>query len=415
LSRRGYEVVHQHCPAYATGKGSLELEPGDPVTLRFEPCVVRTEFKRYSYLTRVRHELEYGRKAARTILDNEPDAVVLSNVPLIAHTIIARRLRRADVPMVFWHQDIYSAAISATARRRLGVVGRIIGSVAERVERFIARSSAGIVAISPTFMGKLADWGVDHKAIVVPNWAPIGELPTRARRNPWSERMGLADSPVVLYSGTLGLKHDPSILAVIAAELEVSRPDAKVVVISEGKGREWLEEWRFEHGANNLVLLDFQPYQDLPNVLASADLLVAILEPDASKYSVPSKVLTYLCADRAILGVIPPDNSVAEILVNNGAGHVVDPSARDEVATRVVSILNDDEERLRLGRAGRQYAEAAFSADRAADRFIGVFGTWMARPGGVAVTSEQAFGNHDATFDAAGRLHWEASPTKAAS
>ena len=41
LAGRGYEVTHQHCPSYATGKGSLELEPGDPPTLTFEACAWR--------------------------------------------------------------------------------------------------------------------------------------------------------------------------------------------------------------------------------------------------------------------------------------------------------------------------------------------------------------------------------------
>jgi len=191
LARRGYEVTHQHCPAYATGKGSLELEPGDPVTLEFESCEIRTDFNRYSPLTRVRHEIEYGRKARRCIVANRPDVVILSNVPLIAHAIIARYLRRRRIPMVFWHQDIYSAAISATARKRFPVLGRLIGAIAERVERSIARSSSGIVAISATFIEKLASWGVEHKSIVVPNWAPIDELPVQPRQNPWSERMGL--------------------------------------------------------------------------------------------------------------------------------------------------------------------------------------------------------------------------------
>jgi colanic acid biosynthesis glycosyl transferase WcaI len=46
LARRGYEVVHQHCPSYATGKGSLRLEPGDPATLRFESCAMERGFAR---------------------------------------------------------------------------------------------------------------------------------------------------------------------------------------------------------------------------------------------------------------------------------------------------------------------------------------------------------------------------------
>jgi colanic acid biosynthesis glycosyl transferase WcaI len=380
LAGRGYDVTHQHCPSYATGKGSLQREPGDPVTLRFEACSMNAAFNRYSFLTRIRQEIDYGRKAGRLIVDDRPDMAVISNVPLIAHALIARRLARHGIPMVFWLQDIYSAAIGATARKRFPTLGRPIGWVAERMERSIARSSAGIVAISPTFLDKLMAWGVADRATVVPNWAPIDELPVGERQNTWRQRMGLAHHPVVLYSGTLGLKHDPSILALMASELKESRPDARVVVISEGKGREWLEEWKAREQADNLVLLDFQPYEDLPTVLASADLLVAILEPDASKFSVPSKALTYLCASRAILGVIPPDNSIAEILLSHGAGQVVDPADRTTIAATVAELLGDDELRRSMGQAGRRYAESEFSPERAADRFIAVFGTTVAQP-----------------------------------
>ncbi|HEX4434141.1 MAG TPA: hypothetical protein VH012_04890, partial [Acidimicrobiales bacterium] len=115
---------------------------------------------------------------------------------------------------------------------------------------------------------------------------------------------------------------------------------------------------------------DVQPYEDLPAVMASADVLVAVLEPDASRFSVPSKVLTYLCAGRAIVGVLPPDNAVAEILTTQGAGLVV---GRDDVATEVARLLDDDARRGALGRAGRRYAERTFSPQRAADRFVEVF------------------------------------------
>ncbi len=221
------------------------------------------------------------------------------------------------------------------------MLGHLVGRFADRLERTIARRSHAVVAISPTFLERLAAWGVADKSTVVPNWAPIDELPVCEAANEWSVRMGLRGHPVVLYSGTLGLKHDPSILALISAQLRVSHPDAKVVVVSEGKGREWLEAWKREQLADNLVLLDFQPYEDLPNVMASADVLVAILEPDASRFSVPSKVLTYLCSSRPIVGVLPPDNSVAEILSTHGAGLVIDPVDRQDVAAEVAQLLND--------------------------------------------------------------------------
>ena len=380
LARRGYTVTHQHCPSYTTGRGSLQREAGDPATLTFEPVAMDGTFAKYSPITRLRQELRYGKSASRAIAAKQPSVVVLSNVPLLAHSVLARDLAKRGVPMVFWHQDIYSEAIGATARRRIPVVGGLLARLADRTERTIARRSVAIVAISPTFLERLGEWGVAEKATVVPNWAPIDELPVRERDNGWRRRIGLDGHPVVLYSGTLGLKHDPSILAELAAGLRRSHPEARVVVVSEGKGRDWLEEHKAgaAGAADNLVLLDFQPYGDLPDVMASADVLAAILEPDASKFSVPSKVLTYLCSNRAILGVLPPDNSVAEVLTSQGAGEVVDPADRDRVVAAAQELLDDEDRRRTMGQAGRRYAEQTFSPETAADRFLEVFGDLVA-------------------------------------
>jgi glycosyltransferase involved in cell wall biosynthesis len=381
LAARGYEVTHQHCPSYATGKGSLERTLDDPPTLKFEACDLGQTFNKYSFITRIRQEFRYGSMATRAIMANRPDVVVVSNVPLLAHARIARRLAKRGVPAIFWQQDVYSEAIGVTARNRLpSPLGRMMAAIAETVERRIAKKSAGVVAISPTFLEKLEAWGVADRTIVVPNWAPIKELPVRATKNAWRERMGLSNRPVVLYSGTLGLKHDPSILALLADQLHSSHPEAMVVVISEGSGRLWLDEWKAEQKVDNLMLLDFQPYEDLPEVLASADILVAILEPDASRFSVPSKVLTYLCAQRAILSVINPDNAVAEVLITHQAGVVVDPKDRGAITEQASLLLDDDELRRVLGKSARQYAEREFCPDRAADRFIALFGAMVTRP-----------------------------------
>jgi colanic acid biosynthesis glycosyl transferase WcaI len=380
LARRGYEVTHQHCPSYTSGRGSLQVEAGDPPTLTFEPVEMDGTFAKYSALTRLRQELQYGRTAARAIAAQDPEVAVISNVPLLAHSVLARRLSRRGIPMVFWHQDIYSEAIGVAARRRIPVIGSVLARVADRVERKIARRSVAVVAISPTFLERLSEWGVADKTTIVPNWAPIDELPVHPADNAWSQRLGISEHQVVLYSGTLGLKHDPSILAELATSLRDSHPGARVVVVSEGKGREWLETHKAQEGAANLVLLDFQPYEDLPEMMASADLLVAILEPDASKFSVPSKVLTYLCSQRAVLGVLPPDNSVAEILSSEEAGVVVDPVDRARVVKEAAALLDDGDRRHAMGRAGRRYAERTFSPEAAAEQFLRVFGDLVAAP-----------------------------------
>ncbi len=83
-----------------------------------------------------------------------------------------------------------------------------------------------------------------------------------------------------------------------------------------GSGASWLEDWKTRRGtgADNLVPSDFQPYGDLP----AADVLVAILEPEASRFSVPSKVLTYLCSGRA--SACSPRTTPSPSLARCGAG-----------------------------------------------------------------------------------------------
>ena len=70
----------------------------------------------------------------------------------------------------------------------------------------------------------------------------------------------------------------------------------RIVVVSEGLGAKFLKKKREEFKLDNLIILDFQPFESVPEVMGTADILIAILDKDAGVFSVPSKVLTYHCA-----------------------------------------------------------------------------------------------------------------------
>ena len=382
LAGRGHSVLHLHCPACPSGKGALDLQADDSRTLRIEPIDLDQQFNRYEYHRRVLQEWTFAERAARRIGSERPDVVVLSNVPLLSHSRLAHRLQRMGVPMVLWQQDIRSRAISS-AGRHLPLFGRVVGRLANRLERQVALTSARVVAISSAFVPTLRDWGVSRERItVLPNWAPLDEMPVASRQNPWARTHGLHDRRVVLYSGTLGLKHDPSVLFRFAEFLRDHEPHARMVVVSEGRGREWLQRRLAAHPLPQLVLLDYQPYDVLPEVLGAADILVTLLEPDAGAFSVPSKVLNYLCAGRALLGVIPPDNAAAEMINESGAGVVVGPGQPHAAIEALQALLADDSGRAEAAAAGRAFAERAFDIEHVTDVFEGL----VAAAAGVAAT-----------------------------
>jgi colanic acid biosynthesis glycosyl transferase WcaI len=365
LARRGHRVEHQYCASYTTGRGATERRDGDPVWFAVRAVELGSEFARYSPLVRLGQELKYARVSSRAILAARPDAAVLSNIPLLSLFILTLLLRMRRLPYVFWQQDIYSEAIRVIARERFGWAGRLIGWVAGRVERRVARGAAAVVAISDTFVEQLEAWGVQTSRIhVVPNWAAIDEMPLRPRDNAWAKAHDLEGVPVVMYAGTLGAKHDPSVISRLA---QTAPTGSRIVVVSEGRGREWLESEAGE--VPGLTLLDYQPYEHLPDMLASADVLLVVLESNASRYSVPSKVLNYFCAGRPVLALLPQDNAVAKMVEGAEAGLVVAPGDADAASAGLSSLLASPVARAAMGTAARRYAERTFDVERVGDRF----------------------------------------------
>ena len=177
------------------------------------------------------------------------------------------------------------------------------------------------------------------------------------------------DKTVLLYSGTLGLKHNPQILLRLAERYR-ERTDVMVVVISEGLGADWLRE----HGPHlpNLKLLPFQPYHLLSDVFGAADILLVILEAGAGVFSVPSKVLSYLCAGRPMLASLPAENLAARIIERNDSGVVTQPDDLEGWLRACDALLTNPSKREKLGENARRYAEQAFDIGRIGDRFEAV-------------------------------------------
>jgi glycosyltransferase involved in cell wall biosynthesis len=366
LAARGHDVLHLHCASFVTGKGRVEHGAKDPPGLDFGVVTLKGEFAKYDVPRRLVHEVRSGRDLISRLAGFQPDVVLSSNAPLVVQALLRRWCRGNGVGFVFWQQDV----ISAAARRVLGRRSRFVGAASERavavLERRLLRASDAVVLISEDFVPLLRRWGVDEERVtVIENWAPIDELPAMPHDNAWARAHGLAGRAVYLYSGTLGFKHDPSLMLELARW--ASGHDALVLVVSEGPGADWLAEHASPEDA--LRLLPYQPYDRLPEVLASADVLVAVLDPEAGAFSVPSKVLTYLCAARPLLVSVAPNNLAARVVERSGGGVVVPPGDPEAMVAAAAVLHADAGLRAELGRRARSYAETVFDIARIAERF----------------------------------------------
>lgn len=367
LSRRGHQVTHSFCPAWPSGKGRLEAEPGETVV--FDPVGPDQPIDKHRFVSRLLLEVRLGWELVRQVRRVRADVTIMSNaqVPtLVVFGLLMLLLRR---PWVLWHQDVYAVAVRSFAGDKLGRGFRLVAAAFEVAERWSARRAAAIVVIAPSFVPVHERWGTADKVTVIPNWAPLDEIYPVERKNDWAIEHELDDVATLLYSGTLGLKHNPALLVRLARQvIDAGRP-ARLVVVTDGPAVEVLREEAARLDVP-ITLLPFQPYERLPEVLGAGDVLVVLLEQQAGAFSVPSKTLSYLCAGRPIVGLMPAEN-LASSLVRRAGGTVVAPdeASLPAAADWVARVLGDPELREELGVAARDLAEVEFALEGCADRF----------------------------------------------
>ena len=371
LARRGHAVRHGYSSTNLTPQGALARRDGDPETFEPDPIALdrpvdKSARKLTGLVRRRQSERAYGRALVEHVGAFDPDVILAANTPIDALVPLQAWADREGVRLVNWLQDILSVGTDRFLRQAIPVVGGVVGRAYMARERRLLLAADAVVAITEGFRPLLREWGVAPSAIhVVENWAPLDEMPPRPKDNPWAQSLGLEDKRVALYAGTLGMKHNPELLLSLAQRLEADE-DARVVVVSEGAGADWL---RAQTPPPNLVLLPFQAFDDLPDVHGTADVLVAILEPDAGVYSVPSKVLSYLCAARPVLLAVPPENLAAQIVQREEAGVVVPPNAPSAFGIEGERLLDAPDLRARMAARARAYAEESFDIEAIGDRF----------------------------------------------
>ena len=366
LATRGHDVTHAYFAEDPGPKGILHCRQGDPSTLQFAPITIGRRYDKSSLFARRFNDIEYGRRAARVIRDIKPDVVISGNTPTDAQAAIVAECKAVLSGFVYWLQDFYSIAVSTLLRKQLGSAGRLIGRYYRWLERYQLRNSDAVVIISEDFRALASVWaGSDTKVRTIANWAALEDIPVCTKENNWSREHALHAEFNFVYSGTLALKHNPDLLVRLAQNCG---PRTLMVVVAEGVGMKLLEYAKAKHRLGSLRLLPLQPIARFSEVLAAADVLVAVIEADAGTYSVPSKVQSYLCAGRPILLAAPSKNLAARVVIRENAGIVVAPDGSDFIAA-AMRLQGDNKLRAQQGVNGRAYAERTFDMTKIVDAF----------------------------------------------
>jgi colanic acid biosynthesis glycosyl transferase WcaI len=272
----------------------------------------------------------------------------------------ARAIRGAKVLLNV--QDIHPdlAIESGILKNPLGI------RFAKGLEKWVYGISDRIVVISNGFKRNLREKGVPNSKLdVIPNWVDTDVLTPLPKDNPISRKYGLRDKYVLMYSGTVSISSFRALERLLeAAAILLPEKDVVFVISGEGLKKESLQAKAESLRLGNVIFLPFQPYRDLPALLAASDVLVVPLDSDKSAISVPSKLYNFMAAGRPILGLATPDSEVATILREQECGLAVTPESPGIIAEAVLALKRSPARRAVYASRARDYVVHHFAKDK---------------------------------------------------
>ncbi len=297
------------------------------------------------------------------------DAVLITNPAIETGLTFAVLAWLRHKPCVFAVWDLYPEVGA-----QLGIFrGRLVIKAVKAVEDFCLRRAQVVQALSDGFEESLRIRvrNPEHIA-VIPLWIDADFIRPLPRLNNFSETHGLNNSFVVLYAGNLGLSQGlEQVLA--AAGLLGSDPQIRIVLVGDGPNRETLQNQAKQMQLANVQFIPFQPREQLPEVLAAADLSLVSMQPGFGDRSLPSKTFSILASGRPFLAITDEGSQLWKLAYDSQAGRWLPPGDPEAIRKAVLELSQDPEARQRMGENGRKYALKHHSRQVAADRFEQLF------------------------------------------
>jgi glycosyltransferase involved in cell wall biosynthesis len=270
------------------------------------------------------------------------------HTPFLAHYAAMRYARQLQIPCIATYHTFFEEYL----HHYVPILPRALGrGLARTFTRAQCRQVAALIAPSEPMRDKLLDYGITTPIHIIPTGLGANRFESgdgarfRAAQNLPAQR------PFMLYIGRVAHEKNINFLLQVFARVRVSVPDALFVIAGEGPARDPLRRLAARLGLQDDV--HFIGYLDrdteLLDCYAAADAFVF-----ASRTETQGLVLLEAMAQGA------PIVSTAKLgtlsILKPGCGALIVGEDLEEFAAAVVTVLQDEQLRARLARAGRSYA-----------------------------------------------------------
>jgi glycosyltransferase involved in cell wall biosynthesis len=230
----------------------------------------------------------------------------------------------------------------------------ILIALARWLENFLYARATHILVNSPAYKEYMIGKGVpENKVTYIPYGTDVDMFNPEVDGSSVRKKLGLEDKFVVLYAGALGQANDIDTILRGAERLN-REPKICIVLFGDGKERARLESESERMKLPNVIFAGVCPKKEMPLVIASADVCLAILQDvPMFRTTYPNKVFDYMASARATVLVI--DGVVRDVIEASNGGVFVQPGNDEQLANTILELSKDSPRVKQMGLNARTY------------------------------------------------------------
>lgn len=290
------------------------------------------------------------------------DLIYATSTPLTVALPGVYAARRWKVPMIFEVRDLWPEVPIALGALR----NPLTIAAAKWLERFAYRNASFVIARSPMMADGVVETGYPRERVrVVPNACDFRrfDVPAEWGRAFRQENQWLADRPLVLYAGALGLVNGCSYIVRLAAEVEKMVPEARFLLVGQGREEQMIRDLARELGVldRTLFIRPPVPKNEVPRLFSAADITMStVIDVPALHKNCANKFFDSLAAGRAI--AINHEGWLADLVREHDCGMVLPARDIRKAAVLLAQALRDRDWLRGAGRRAYELGRKRFDA-----------------------------------------------------
>lgn len=350
LAQRGHEVRVVTAPPYypawkiSEGYSSWQYRKEHISGVNVWRCPLLVPEKPTA-ITRVMHLLSFTFSSFPMMLRQvfwRPDIVISIEPPLLCAPAAWLTARLSGSKCWLHMQDFEIEAFFG-----LGFGSSVkLKKILTDLETLIMRRFDRVSTISQSMLNRLVGLHIpSKKACLYPNWVDINLIrPNPGGRDLRTEWGFSSQQKIILYAGNMGKKQGLEIILDIAEALSRTLPQAVFLLAGNGPVKEELIHAANKRALSNIVFKPLQPLEDLPALLAMADIHLVLQKRGAADAVMPSKLTGILAVGGYAIITADKDTELGRLVWSNpGIAELIEPENEEALTNALVRLLDRTE------------------------------------------------------------------------